>query len=75
MKRHAESKGLSASDVFFNVVPLFVNAGIALHPHIHDAIVHMSVESEYFDFHFREVLPANTQVHDYSTFEFWRPDI
>lgn len=75
MKEHAKSAGLSASDVFFNVVPLLVNAGIALHPHIQDAIVHMSVESTHFDGHFREVLPANTHVHDYSMFEFWRPDI
>jgi hypothetical protein len=75
MVNHARLAGLPVQDVFFNVVPLIVNAGIALHPHIKDAIVHMSVESKHFDFHFKEVLSAKTREHEYSAFEFWRPDI
>ncbi len=70
---HAASIGLSAADSFFNVVPLIVNAGIALHPHIRDSIDKKSLESKHFDFHFREVLPAKTKDHEYEEFEFWKP--
>lgn len=71
--RHAESIRLTANDVFFNVVPLIVNAGIAIHPHIRDRIKHISTESEHFDFHFREVLPARVKNHRYDEFEFGQP--
>jgi hypothetical protein len=74
MRERALAESLTVGDAFFNVVPLLTNAGIAVHPHIKDAIVHKSTESEYFDFHFREVLPAHTREHNYTAFEFWRPD-
>ncbi len=70
---HAAKCELLPRQIFFNVVPLIVNAGIALHPHIKDEIAHKSVESDHFDFHFREVLPAITTKHLYQIFEFWRP--
>lgn len=69
----AASIGLSPAECFFNVVPLIVNAGIALHPHISDAIEHKSVESKHFDFHFREVLPAKSANHEFEEFHFWKP--
>ncbi|MEN6576351.1 MAG: hypothetical protein ABFD90_08410 [Phycisphaerales bacterium] len=70
---HAADHGLLATQVFFNVVPLIVNAGIALHPHIRNDIVCKSTESGHFNFHFREVLPATTTKHEYQVFDFWRP--
>jgi len=70
---YATSHGLDIAHVFFNVIPLIVNAGIAVHPHIKDHITHKSTESEHFDFHFREVLPANTNNHKYEIFDFWQP--
>jgi hypothetical protein len=69
----AASLHLSPADCFFNVIPLIVNAGIALHPHIHDRIEDKSSESKHFDFHFREVLPAKTRSHTFEAFEFWKP--
>lgn len=65
--------GLSSNDCFFNVVPLIVNAGIALHPHISDFIEHKSIESKHFDFHFREVDPAIPTRHKFQELEFWKP--
>jgi len=72
-RAYAEKKGLTIQKVFFNVIPLLINAGISLHPHIKDRIVHMSTESKHFDFHFREVLPAHTRQHEYQVFEFRKP--
>jgi hypothetical protein len=70
---HAAAHGLPPTRIFFNVVPLILNAGIALHPYISDEIVCKSTESDHFNFHFREVRPAITTKHKYELFEFWRP--
>jgi hypothetical protein len=64
---------LTVSDMFFDVIPLIVNAGIALHPHIKDRIKHLSTESKHFDWHFAEVLPARMRTPNFTEIAFFRP--
>jgi len=69
----AKEAGMSVSDMFFDVIPIIVNAGIALHPHIKDRIRHLSTESKHFDWHFANVLPAKMKLPEFTKFQFFRP--
>lgn len=56
--------GIHHDFIFFNAVPLVINAGIAIHPTIKNHIdPEMSVESKHFDYHFRKVLPVAANSH------------
>jgi len=55
---------LEESRVFFNVVPLFVNAAIKLVPLIKHLVSPRSTESETFLTLFQHILPANTRDHE-----------
>lgn len=66
----AVKSGLTIRETFFNVVPLLVNAGIAIHPHIADRIRHQSMEAAYFDSHFKDVLPCLPHRHTFRPFAF-----
>lgn len=70
----ARRKGFEVTDVFFDVVSLIVNAGIALHPHIADRILHLSTESKHFDIHFKIVSPAQMREPEYASVNFFRPE-
>ena len=47
--------------VFFNSVPLFVNAGMSITPAIADKVQPLSTESEFFLSHFGDPEVADTQ--------------
>lgn len=55
---------LNEECVFFNVVPLFVNAAVKLVPLIKPLVSPRSTESETFLTLFQDMLPANTQNHE-----------
>jgi hypothetical protein len=73
-RRTAESAKMSVREVVFDVIPLIVNAGIALHPHIKDRVRHLSTESKYFDLHFANVFPAKMKSPEFTPFPFFRPE-
>lgn len=72
----ATRHGFVKKDIFINYVPLALNAGITLYPHIssHVSPNEDSIEAKYFLHHFKSVAPALTTVHEYSPFEFNFPD-
>jgi hypothetical protein len=72
-EEEAKALGLTKDDIFFNFVPLSLNAGIALHPFVKDHITPDSVESEFFLKHFANTTPALTKQHDYQEFTFSLP--
>lgn len=55
---------LSEERVFFNVVPLFVNAAAKLVPLIKDLVSPRSMESEIYLMLFQDMLPADTHNHE-----------
>lgn len=55
---------LEETRVFFNVVPLIVNAAIKLVPLIKHLVLPRSTESETFLTLFQDILPANTRDHE-----------
>jgi hypothetical protein len=55
---------LEENRVFFNVVPLFVNAAIKVVPLIKDFVSPRSTESQTFLTLFQHILPANTKDHE-----------
>ncbi len=61
---HAKSYGLAETRVFFNVVPLLVNAAQILVPLIKDLVRPRSTESKAFLMIFENSLPADTSKHD-----------
>lgn len=63
-KDYAVYYELEEERIFFNVVPLIVNAAIKLVPLIKNWISPRSVESETFLKLFQHVLPANTEFHE-----------
>ena len=69
----ANELGLTKNDIFFNFVPLSLNAGIALQPFVKDHVKSDSVESTFFLQHFKNTAPALTKQHDYHEFIFSLP--
>lgn len=67
-------QGFDVKQMFFDVVSLIVNAGIALRPHIADRIQHLSTESKHFDVHFKIVPYAKMTQPDYAVVIFFRPE-
>lgn len=63
-KDHAKYYGLEEKRVFFNVIPLFVNAAVKLFPLIKHLVFPRSMEGEAFLTIFECVLPANMQDHE-----------
>lgn len=55
---------LDQQRLFFNVVPLLVNAGIVLMSHLHKDINPRSTESQAFSSHFQSALPSYTDRHE-----------
>lgn len=63
-KDYAAHFELDEGRVFFNVVPLFVNAAVKLVPLIKHLVFPRSTESETFLTLFQNVLPADTRHHE-----------
>jgi hypothetical protein len=63
-RKYASSYGLSEDRIFFNVVPLFVNAAAKLVPLIKHLVSPRSMEGETYLTHFQHVLPADTVRHE-----------
>jgi hypothetical protein len=61
---YAREYNLEESRVFFNVVPLIVNAGIKIVPLIKNFVAPRSTEGAAFLGHFQHVLPAKTKRHE-----------
>jgi hypothetical protein len=57
---YASYYGVSSAKVFFNIVPIFVNAGVVLMPIIQNHLHGLSTEAKFFTSHFESVLPADT---------------
>lgn len=60
----AQSVGVSKDRIFINSVPLVLNAGIALSPHIKHVVSTVSTEGKHFNWHFENVFPALTDTHE-----------
>ena len=73
-EEEAKSLGFRKSQIFFNFVPLSLNAGIALHPFVKEHVTPDSVESEFFLQHFENTASALTKEHDYQEFTFSLPE-
>lgn len=65
--------GVSKEHIFFNFVPLALNAGISLHPHIQDYVTPASVESQSFLNLFGSTGQAVTDHHECQTLQFLLP--
>lgn len=63
-KKYAEHYELEENRVFFNVVPLIVNAAATVVPLINDLITPKSTESKTFFALFQDMLLANTTEHE-----------
>ena len=73
LEAEAEKFGISKSQIFFNFVPLTLNAGIALQPYIKEYVTPNSVESKSFLDLFGSIGAAVTTSHEYKIFEFSLP--
>lgn len=73
LETEAEKVGISKAQIFFNFVPLTLNAGIALQPYIKDHVTPDSVESKSFLDLFGSIGAAVTTSHEYKIFEFSLP--
>lgn len=69
----AEREGISKEHIFFNFVPLTLNAGIALQPYVKDHVTPDSVESKSFLGLFGSIGAAVTTQHEYEILEFSLP--
>jgi len=69
----AQELGLSKEAIFFNFVPLSLNAGIALHPYIKEHVKPDSVESNVFLQHFESTSAAMTTAPEFKHIEFKLP--
>lgn len=69
----AAKEGISKEHVFFNFVPLTLNAGIALQPYVKDYVIPDSVESKSFLDLFGSIGAAVTTQHEYEMLEFSLP--
>lgn len=73
LEAEAEKVGINKAQIFFNFVPLTLNAGIALEPYIKDHVTPSSVESKSFLDLFGSIGAAVTTRHEYKIFEFSLP--
>ena len=71
--RCAKVKRVSKERTFFNLVPLTLNAGIALLPHVKPHVSPDSVEATHFLWHFEHVCPAETKTHECAAIKFGLP--
>ena len=60
----ASTEGMPKERIFINSVPLVLNAGIALSPHIKKVVKAVSTEGKHFNWHFENVCPAVTNDHE-----------
>lgn len=67
---YANRHNLTFDDVYINLVPLVMNAGITLYPSIKDFIKPLSTESEIFNCHFRDESCFDTRNHQYQILDF-----
>ncbi|TDN51029.1 hypothetical protein EC843_10438 [Buttiauxella sp. JUb87] len=74
-EEEATKLGFQKEDIFINYVPLSLNAGIALHPHVnqHVNVNEDSTEARFFLHHFEKTRPAITDTHEYSVIPFKLP--
>lgn len=61
---NAAAAGVPKGKIFFNFVPLSLNAGIALYPYVHAHVSPDSVEAKHFLEHFRTTGAAVTNQHE-----------
>jgi len=59
----ARRHDMDSAYVFFNVVPLIVNAAASIVPHIKDSISPKSTEAKTFSHLFKDMAPADTKSH------------
>ena len=69
----AKVRRMSNERIFFNFVPLALNAGILLHQYVKPYVSPDSVEATYFLHHFETVCPAQTKTHEYAVISFKLP--
>ena len=60
----AEQEGIEKEKIFINIVPIVLNAGIALSSHIKDVVKTVSTEGKHFIWHFENVCAALTDTHE-----------
>jgi len=72
----AIDEGFALKDIFINYVPLSLNAGISLFPHLsgHVSPNDDSVEAKYFLYHFEHTAPALTNTHEHDGITFALPE-
>ena len=73
VEKELKQRGFNVDQAFFDVISLIVNAGAAVHPHIADRVQHLSTESKYFDFHFRDLPYAKMHQPEFDVVDFFRP--
>jgi len=73
-RRHAQQYEMPLGRVFFNLVPLIVNAMIKLTPFFDGHINPKSSEARTFSTLFRYVLPASTKMHDVKQIRIFLPN-
>ncbi len=69
----ANRKNISKEHIFFNFVPLTLNAGKAIHPYVKDHVTPDSIESKSFLDLFESTGAAVTTQHEYKILEFSLP--
>jgi hypothetical protein len=69
----ADRGGIRKEHIFFNFVPLTLNAGIAIQPYVKDHVTPDSVESKSFLDLFGSIGAAVTTQHEYEILEFSLP--
>lgn len=69
----ASKAGIDKSKIFFNFVPLSLNAGIVLHPFVHQHINPDSVEAQFFLHHFKTTGASLTKQHESNKISFSLP--
>lgn len=71
---YSEHYDLSESEVFINIIPLFVNAAATIVPLIKEHCTGDSTESESFSEHFSSVVQADTHNHEVTCGPFVLPN-
>ena len=70
----AEARRIKKERIFFNFVPLVLNAGIALQRYIKEYVRPDSVEATCFLDHFETMCPAQTKTHELRIYTFSLPN-
>ena len=73
-EQEASNNGFSKEDIFINLTPLTLNAGIALQPYVKNHVTPGSIESEFFLEHFESIGAALTREHEYKILNFSLPE-